>query len=307
MILLKPKYLIPLALVSGFIATYGVFAYLNDQRAMNSSTKRPIVIVKQALAIGDSLSELSMDVKLWPVDLIMEGSFSTKTELIGRVVKTELQAGEPVLETKLAPKGSMGGLLSQIPSGMRAMTVSVNVVSGVGGFVLPRTRVDILATITDRKDSDNTSTRTILQDVMVLAVDQTFRKKDDDPITVKSVTLLVTPAQAEKLTLASMEGKLQLVLRTAGDTDSTSTKGATISQLNSGPIKAPEEKPVVRVKKKVQPAPPPPPQPVPQPAPAVVVKPPEPKPKVVEVIRSNQRSQIEFDESGQTIPDKKNR
>jgi pilus assembly protein CpaB len=304
---LKPKSLITLALFSGLLAVFGFYAYVKGQKELAAKSTYPVVVVKTGLAIGDSLSEQNIDIMQWPMNLVMEGSFKNKSELVGRVVKIQLQSGEPVLETKLAPKGSMGGLLSQIPAGMRAMTVSVNVVSGVGGFVLPGARVDILATFNPGSNRAETTTATILQDVVVLAVDQTFKKANDEPITVKSVTLLVKPDQAERLTLASTEGKLQLILRNLGDSDSTSTKGAMISQLGSRPT--PEKPkvaaaPVRRAPKIVQVTPPPPPVVAPKPEP-VVEKAPEPKPKIVEVIRSNQRTQLQFDDSGQMVPDKK--
>jgi len=311
MFFFKPKFLIPLALFLAFLATYGVYFYLKQREAelgkMNAE-KLPVVAAAKILAFGDSLSADNLEIKYYPPDILPAGSFKTKEEVVGRVLKIDLAIGEPILETKLAPEGSLGGVLTQIPTGMRAMTVPVSVVSGVGGFVLPRTRVDILATIKPPDSSRDPVTRTILQDVLVLAVDQEYRKNDTDPIVVKSVTLLVDPVQAERLTLASTEGKLQLILRNTADSDTTKTTGVKLGQFTGTGSASREEAPAprrtTRAQARVNPAP------APAPAPAPVIKPaevkePDPKTKRVEVIRSNQRSQVEFDESGQTLQDKK--
>lgn len=308
MFLFKPKFLIPLALFSGLLSTYGVWGYLREQETeimRKAGEAQPVVVAALNLAFGDSLSELNMEVRKFPKELVPAGSFATEPEIMGRVIKTDIVAGEPILDAKLAPDGSAGGVLSQIPPGMRAMTVAVNVVSGVGGFVLPKSRVDILATISQQQNREETTTRVLLQDVLVLAVDQTFRKNDDDPVTVKSVTLLVSPEQAEKLALASTEGKLQLVLRNTADSASITTSGARLNSFIQGaappkaaaPVRAaPRARPQTRAAE----------APVAAPAPAPkAAEPPPPKTKVIEVIRSNERTRVEFDESGQPIPEKK--
>jgi pilus assembly protein CpaB len=191
--------------------------------------------------------------------------------------------GEAIIESKLAPKGSEGGFSSIIPDGMRALTVSVNNSSGVGGFILPNTRVDVLVTVSSPVEKEESSTRIILEDIKVLAVDQTFERKEDDPVIVQTVTLLVTPEDAEKLVLASTEGKLQLSLRNNADRSMMTTSGVKLRQLGvnqsqSGGGAGPA--------RRVQPAEAPPSQ------------------KVIEVIRSSERAEVTF-ENGERKETKK--
>ena len=180
---------------------------------------------------------------------------------------------------------SCSGFAAAIPAGMRAMTVAVNVVSGVSGFILPHARVDVLATVSSTGDKEESTTTTILENLEVLAVDQTVDTKGDEPITVKSVTLLVTPEQAEKLALGSYEGKLQLVLRNTADQEEAAPSGVRLKEL-------------ITKNKPVQPAP----QPrvtrtEAAPAPAVQPQPVQEPPKqVIEVYRSNVRSEVILDE-----------
>jgi len=199
------------------------------------------------LALGTPLKAADLLIKQWPEDLVPDSSFQDMSEVIGRVMKTEVIAGEPILSTKLAPTGSGGGVPGLIPSGMRAFT------------------------------------KTILQNVEVLAIDQTYNKNNDaDPVVVKSVTLVVSPDEAEKLALAGNEGKLQLVLRNGTDLEMRNTDGVKISQFN-GRV---EPQPQLRVIR-------------PQPAPEEVEEEEAPV-RVVEVIRANVRSEIAFEPNGAT-------
>ena len=146
---------------------------------------------------------------------------------------------DPVTEVKLAPIGAAGGLSSMIPEGYRAMTVAVNDVVGVSGFIMPGTLVDIVVVITPPKGSGNEEmvSKIVLQNIKVLASGQNIDKpKNDREVerTIKAVTLQVTPEQAEKLALASSEGKLQLVMRNSVDQADEQTAGANKSSLLSG-------------------------------------------------------------------------
>jgi len=162
------------------------------------------------------------------------------------------------------------------------MTVAVNVVSGVSGFILPHARVDVLATVSSNTDKEESTTTTILENIEVLAVDQTVKSKDDDPITVKSVTLLVDPAQAEKLALASSEGKLQLVLRNMTDQEAVASNGVRLKEIinKSAPAPAPARRVVAAV----------------PPAPVKEEPSKEPPKQVIEVYRSSTRSEVVLDE-----------
>jgi len=288
MFLLRPNWMIPIAIITGILATLGVYRYLQKQRGhvapANVSVKQ-VVVATQNLHLGTKLEPTMIRAADWPADLVSEGTFAAIDSAIGRVVRTDVYTGEAILESKLAPRGSTGGFLGLIPPGMRAMTVAVNVVSGVSGFILPHTRVDVLVTVSPSTKKEEATTRIILEDIEVLAVDQTFRKGDEDPVTVQSVTLLVSPEQAEKLALGSNEGKLQLTLRNMVDRKETDTGGIQLKELiTSGRKAATPVRPLVRETEKAPAAEPPP-------------------VKVVEVLRSNVRSEVILE--GGTVKEEK--
>jgi pilus assembly protein CpaB len=161
---------------------------------------------------------------------------------------------------------------------MRALTVSVNNSSGVGGFILPNTRVDVLVTVSSPAQKGESTTKIILEDIKVLAVDQTFERKEDDPVIVQTVTLLVTPEDAEKLVLASTEGKLQLSLRNTSDRSVRATSGVQLKELvvKQQDPRAPKPEKVNGQSRRINRAP-------------------APNQTVVEVIRSSQRAKVTFE------------
>jgi pilus assembly protein CpaB len=151
-----------------------------------------------------------------------------------------LQENEPILDGKLAPKGAGGGLPVIIDQGKRALTMRVNDVSGVAGFVTPNTRVDVLFTIDDKVNTTEPSTRIIMQDVRALAAGQSIQPdKDGKPVSVGVVTFLVSPEQAETLALASQQGSIVLALRNSLDTTRVKTFGTKTSALLGGTIGRP--------------------------------------------------------------------
>jgi pilus assembly protein CpaB len=287
MFLLKLKFIIPLAILAALFATLGAYSFLQKQRTaieQSQSAVRPVILARMDLPAGSKLEANLLEIKEFPADLAPSGSFTRISDLIDRVTRYDLFAGEAVLESRLATPGSGGGVSAVIPPGMRAMTVAVNVVSGVSGFILPHARVDVLATVSSVNDKEESTTTTILENIEVLAVDQTVNSKDDDPITVKSVTLLVTPAQAEKLALASYEGKLQLVLRNTADQTAAAPSGVRLRELIN------KSTPAVDPPKRSRPAAPPPAVPVTQ------TPPQEPPKQVVEIYRSSTRSEVVLEE-----------
>ncbi len=278
--LFKMKSIIPIAIVISALSTLGLFKFLQKQKEKIQDAKssyRQVVMTKVDLPIGEKLDASDLKVDDWPVKIIPKGSFSNIEDVIDRVIKTELYDGEAIIETKLASVGSDGGFSSIIPPGMRALTVSVDTYSGVSGFLLPNTRVDVLVTVPSPSKKEESTTKIILEDIKVLAVDQTFEREDDDPVIVQAVTLLVTPEQAEKLALASTEGKLQLSLRNTTDHQLRSTDGVQLKELigKARPRRAttrsttPTKKVVTRE---------------------------TPNHTVVEVIRSNERTRVTFEE-----------
>ncbi len=289
MFLLKTRYIIPMALVAGLLASYGVYSYLKQQQErlqMPPIENRQVVVAAANLLMGATLNAEEMEVREWPKNLVPEGALQEIKTGEGRVLKTDVIAGEAILESKLAPVGSSGGVTSLIPPGMRAVTVAVDVVSGVGGFVLPKTRVDVLAIVAPSGKREEAGTKMILQNIQVLAIDQTYKKSDDDQaVTVKSVTVLVSPAEAEKLALVGNEAKLQLTLRNSADHELHSTEGVQLSQLLGRAEVAPRQGAGIA-----------------RPAPKMEVTS-SPKAgeesasrRVVEVIRANVRSEMTFEE-----------
>jgi Flp pilus assembly protein CpaB len=215
--LFRIKYIIPLAIAASAVATFGLYRAFQSQGAGKAEARpalRRVVVAAVTLPMGKKLEPADLRVSDWPVAIVPEGSLSDAASAVGRVVKTESQAGELILEGKLAPAGSEGGFQSIIPDGMRALTVSVNNSSGVGGFILPNARVDVLVTVSSPASKEESTTRIILEDIRVLAVDQTYERKEDDPVLVQTVTLLVAPADAEKLVLAGVQLK-QLIVHSA--------------------------------------------------------------------------------------------
>ena len=164
---------------------------------------------------------------------------------MGRVAVVNIAAREPVTDFKLAPEGSAGGLSAIIPEGYRAMTVKVDDVVGVSGFLQPGALVDVVVVINPTEMHQNPISKIVLQNVKVLASGQNIdRPKDDrETNTVKAVTLQVTPEQAEKLALASTEGKLQLVMRNAVDQGDEQTRGVDKRTLLGGEHAAPAPEP----------------------------------------------------------------
>jgi len=216
-----------------------------------------------------------------------------REDIIGRGVTTTIYDGEPIMENRLAPKGAGGGLAAMIPSGMRAVAVRVNDLVGVAGFVVPGMRVDVLISgnpPNPNSASQGSLTRTLLQNIEVLSAGQDFKKDNEGkPLGVGVVNLLVTPEQAEMLSLASNQTTIQLVLRNPMDTQVAKTPGTAVVELfaMNGPKKRVEPTKVY-VRAPARPAPPSPPVET-RPAPPVR------QAFVMEVINGNKKSETKFD------------
>ena len=274
----RMKVLILLAILLSILATYAIYKYIQNAKDSVGKPKvvnRSIVVANNDLQIGWKLRESDLRISEWPEDLIPQNSYSEIPDLIDRVTKIDIFQGEPIIENKLAPAGSEGGFSSIIPPGYRAIAVNVEANTGVSGFVLPNARVDVLVTVPSVSDRDNSKTKIILEDIKVLAVDQTYERKGDDPVLVQTVTLLVTPDGAEKLALASSEGKLQLSLRNNTDRSLQPTAGVRLQELISTP------RPTRTVRRSS-----------PTSRQTVSTKPEE---KTIEVLRSGERSEVKVE------------
>ncbi|HEX6183991.1 MAG TPA: Flp pilus assembly protein CpaB [Pyrinomonadaceae bacterium] len=294
------------AVVFGLLAAVSVSRYLSDAQA-NTRNMNNVVVAKVDIPIGTKVAAEQLSTVQFPSNAIPEGTFDNAAKLVGRVTVTNVAAREPVTDFKLAPEGSAGGLSAVIPAGYRAMTVKVDDVIGVAGFLQPGTMVDVLTVIEQpgQMSSGNPISKIVLQNVKVLASGQNLDKPKDEreADAVKAVTLQVTPDQAEKLALASTEGKLRLVLRNGIDQDDEQTQGADKKSLLTGERATPPPPPgsLKSEQTQQQPAPvrrAPRPQPrVSQAAPAAEAPKPQPTPPPrpnVEMIQGTKKSTVEF-------------
>jgi len=183
----------------------------------------------------------------FPKESTPDGTFDKTEKLVGRVAVQNIMAREPLTETRLAPEGSAAGLSAVIPEGYRAMTVKVDDVVGISGFIQPGTLVDVVVVINPEENTADRGpvSKIVLQNIKVLANGQNIDKPKDDreANSVKAVTLQVTPEQAEKLALAATEGKLQLVMRNSIDQDDEQTNGVNKRTLLSGERAQPQPEP----------------------------------------------------------------
>jgi pilus assembly protein CpaB len=245
-----------------------------------------IVVASRDLHRGELLKDSDIGVVRWGTSILPKGSFTDKSNVVGRGVLAEVATGEPVLESHLAPREAGAGLAPAIPIGKRAVSVRVNEVVGVAGYVLPGSRVDVLVTgNAPGQNQQGPEIRTVLQNVEVLSAGTNIQHDaEGKPVQVPVVTLLVTPEEAEVLSLASNETRIQLVLRNPLDSNKAETKGTAVARLfRTGP--APSDtpappKPRKVVTKMVAPAAPPPPPP--------------PPPIVVELLKGPSRTSEKF-------------
>jgi len=265
------------ALGSGLLAGYLALAYVSDSppslvAAEPSETQ--VVVAARDLPTGHMVAREDIELIDWPSKNVPDGFYAQPGEVVGRGVMFTIRRNEPLLAGKLADKNGGGGLPITIPEGKRAVSVEVDEVVGVAGFVLPGTRVDVLATVMPNTNRSETTTRIILQNIPVLTADQSYQENpSEDPRVVTVVTLLVSPDEAESLTLAATEGKIQLALRNMLDIDSVSTRGMRIEGLvNIGTRRTTTTSSA-------------------RPAPA-------PEPKVVETYKGGNRTLVKFNSRG---------
>ena len=238
-----------IALVAGGGLAYGTYSYLQNVpvRTVTVPTKK-VVVANADLSLGSELGADDLTTLDWPAGAIPEGAFDNPTALVGRGLIASVVHHEPILPGKLASKEAGSGLPPIIPNGKRAVSVKVNEVIGVAGYVLPGTHVDVLATANASNGAESMTTKVVLSNVEVLAAGTRLEQdsKDAKPIQVTVVTLLVTPEDAERLTLASTEGKIQLALRNPLDLESPATPGIRPGMLLGNVQQRPAVTPVRR-------------------------------------------------------------
>jgi pilus assembly protein CpaB len=223
----------------------------------------PAVVAARNVPVGTMLVKEDLKIVDWPARTPLHGGFKSIDQVTNRGVVVSLAENEPVTEPKLAAVGTGAGLAPTIPSGMRAISVRVNEVIGVAGFVIPGSRVDLLVTVEDPQTKGKL-TRAVVGNIEVLTAgsrfDQESSQADGKPIQANVVTLLATPQDAEKISLASAEGSITLTLRNPLDVAPTQTQGVRLSNLVGAPNPPPVEKRVEGRKVVVPVAPPPPPK-----------------------------------------------
>jgi pilus assembly protein CpaB len=234
--------MIAVAAVFGLLAVYAAQSWLNAQsearlRSMEAQKTKPtatvtLVVASRQLRFGNELTPAALREMPWPTDAIPQGGFRSIKDMLAhgkRVVLTAIEANEPVLASKITGEGQRATLSAMLRDGFKAVTIRVNDVDGVAGFVLPGDRVDVMLSRTAEKNAAFNDV--VLKDVKVLAIDQLADERSDKPSVAKAVTLEVDITGAQKLALASQIGTLELALRKAGDTVPTPSRPITIADL----------------------------------------------------------------------------
>jgi pilus assembly protein CpaB len=236
------------ASVIGFLASFLVYRVVSQAASARSDQSESIVVATVDLGLADTVTSQHIKLVSWPKASVPPGALRTSAEAEGRVVRSSVVAGEPLIDGKLAPQLSgRGGIMPMlIPEGQRGVTIRVDEAMRESGFVLPNSRVDVLVSM-PKAGTNEKIAKVILQDVTVLASGQTVEMKDNKPVTNTTVTLALTPQQVERLAVAQSEGRLMLVQRNLRDTQFVRTPGATPSSLLSdiAPAPSPEHKPTV--------------------------------------------------------------
>jgi pilus assembly protein CpaB len=251
--------MVGIAVVFGLLAVFVAQGWLNYQAELSRKTAAPkpqavatrtIVIASAPLRFGSPLAPDSLREVAWPDEAIPAGTFSTIAELTGekRIVLASIARNEPILRTKVTGAGQKATLSAVIQDGMRAVTVRVNDVEGVAGFILPGDHVDVLLTRQSSERSSGTND-VVIQNTRVLAIDQLADDAADRPQVARAVTLEVDTTGAQKIALAASLGNLSLMLRRAGEQHMDATRRITTSDLAQTEViqRAPDAKRFTKV------------------------------------------------------------
>jgi pilus assembly protein CpaB len=273
----RPKAVIVVSVCALFfagIAAWLTYGFLQKEvNTVRAVKPEKIVVAAADIPIGTVITGAQLKVTSWPKDSIPPGSAQLTDSVVNRVAIRPITQGDAVTEQKLKPKAGAPGsgfMTYVVPQGHRAVTVAVNEVAGVAGFLTPNDRVDVIVTIPLPGNEKENISKIILENVPILATGQVTDQKEGKPVVVPTVTLDLIPADAEKLVLSASKGSLQLLLRNITDSAQVNSKGATIAKVLSGieqavPTASPDTAKAVRVTRSVPKrvlmakAPPPPP------------------------------------------------
>jgi len=233
----KPGNILLLAIVIGALSAALIYRHLRTLHAEIEAargaprTTVEVVVAAETIPLGTRIDAKQLRTTLWPADVVPEGAIHDPGAVVNQVARTTIERNQPVTPPFLVPPG--GGLLPMmIAEGMRAMSVRVDDVTGVSGFITPNSRVDVM--VAGKADGDGNReerSKVILQNVKVLATGKSIEQRDDKPVEVPTVTLLVSPDEAEKLTLAARYEPVRLALRNYRDEDVVGTPGASTATL----------------------------------------------------------------------------
>lgn len=235
------------SLLAGAVAVWLASRWVGQQVNENATV---IAVATKDLDPGAPLTPDTLNAVSWPNASLPPGAFTDLKKLETRVVAgSMIYKGEPVMEAKLAPEGSAGGLSSIIPQGMRAISIQANEIVGVAGYIRPGSLVDVMVNTRDKTEKQ--ISKIVLEKILVLAISQDDKRDQNKPKVVSAVTLQVNPGQAEKIDLARSIGTLSLILRNPLDKADTATEGARKDDLmaNEGPAKPATPSPVAAVVK----------------------------------------------------------
>lgn len=224
-----------LAVVAAFLAAVVVFSALRNREAqMQKAIAQTvdIVVARNDVQLGQKLDAMDLRLARWSRDSMPRGAFTDPSAVTNSYARTVLLAGQPIVQNNIVRADQVSGVMPLIiPPGMRAMSVPVDEVADIAGFVKPHTRVDVLVSVSGSGAEPKAFSKIVLQNIEVLAVAQQIEKGKDDPEIAKVVTLLVSPHEAEKLGLASREGTLRLAMRNYTDNKLIATVGSDLPEL----------------------------------------------------------------------------
>ena len=248
---IRPMGALLLALTLGLAAAAYAASWLQQQATANTFQ---VIVAERDLTMGTRLQPDMLQTLDWPKAAAIQGPLTALDQAVGRVIRTPMLRGEPLLHSKLAPIGEKGGLSSVLAPGQRAVTVKVNEIMGVAGFALPGNYVDVMVNTADSKDQP--VSKIVIERIQVLAVAQDVSTNESKPRVVNAVTLQVSPQQAEQIDLARSVGALSLVLRSHSDNLPVQTTGARkLDLLPPAPILVASATPIAPSTKSVAPRP----------------------------------------------------
>jgi len=292
------------ALLVAAAATFGAYRLLDARSNAARTVTRPVVIASRDIPEGQLIDRVALTTAVWPVSQIPANAFSTIDSVAGRVARVSVFTGETLVPGRLAPTGTGPGLELKIPPGQRAMAVRINDVAGISGLIQPNSRVDVLVTI-EQLDGGKQVAKLFMENMRVLSVGTEIQRgTDDKPNTATTVTLGVTPEEAERLAVAMNTGSIQLVLRGYGDPDSVRTRGATsidvLRQLQGAAPPPPLQQATAPVRQRSRPRPATRAVAKPAAPPVAVVQRPAPTVDsvVVNVYRAGKATPLKFDTAG---------